>query len=135
MIETLSVIHIFHQVTEELTFFTKIPIAGAMPFKGDLWKFRNITRKISYEDYCPEERSTKTSTATCFLISCMPFLLSIYIATGSWKNAHFLKHAFNYSEKWFRNNEFLRAIRIHDLRISPLEYTLSEIACSELTEL
>ena len=105
MIETLPVIHIFQQVIEELTFFTKIvdPNGRSCHSKVIFGNFGTLLGKYRAENYFPEGRSTKTSTATYFLINCMLFLLYIYIR--------------------------------HDFRISPLEYTLSNIACSKLTEL
>ena len=85
MIETLPVIHIFHQVIEELTFFTKIadPNCRICHSKVIFGSLGTSLRKSPAEDYCPEGRSTKTLTAICFVISCMPFLLYMYIATGN----------------------------------------------------
>ena len=85
MIETVPVIHIFHQVIEELTFFTKIADPNSRSCHSEVI-FGNLETslgKYRAEDYCPEGRSTKTSTANCLLISCMPFLQYIYIATGN----------------------------------------------------
>ena len=83
MIETLP-IHIFHQVIAELTFFTKIvdPNSRSCHSKMTFGNLGTSLGKYRAEDYFREGRSTKTSTATCFLVSCMPFLL-YYIATGN----------------------------------------------------
>ena len=91
MIETLLVIHIFHQVIEELTFFTKIadPNCRTCHSKVIFGNLGTSLGKYRTEDYCPEGHSTKTSTATCFLIVCLPFLL--YIET---EKATFLKTCF-----------------------------------------
>ena len=88
MIETLPVIHICHQAIEELSFFTKTADPNCRSCHSKV-KFSNLGTSLGkYRDY-PEGHSTKTSTATSFLIRCMPFLLSIYIATRQgifWKN-------------------------------------------------
>ena len=75
MIETLPVILIFHQVIEELTFFVKTADSNCRSCHSKVI-FGNLGTslgKYRAEDYCPEGRSTKTSTATWFLINCMPF--------------------------------------------------------------
>ena len=89
MIETLLAIHIFHQVIEELTFFTKIadPNCRTCHSKVIFGNLGTSLGKYRTEDYCPEGHSTKTSTATYFLIVCLPFLL--YIET---EKSHIFKN-------------------------------------------
>ena len=94
MIETVPVIHIFHQVIEELTFFTKIGDPNSRSCHSEVI-FGNLETslgKYRAEDYCPEGRSTKTSTANCLLISCMPFLQYIYILPLETEKTHIFKN-------------------------------------------